>query len=150
MGSTKEFDLRQVIDELITVYHSIAAVNGIALRADVTDKLDDLRLIGDALRIKQILNNLVSNAIKFTRQGEVVVTVDGEKSYDRFLLRITVSDTGIGIDPDKLDVIFKPFVQEKPAIERTFGGTGLGLSIAKKFAGNPLPYVKLKISCKRI
>lgn len=127
----EEFDLRQVIDELITVYHSIAAVNGIALRADVTDKLDDLRLIGDALRIKQILNNLVSNSIKFTRQGEVVVTVDGEKSYDRFLLRITVSDTGIGIDPDKLDVIFKPFVQEKPAIERTFGGTGLGLSIAK-------------------
>lgn len=82
------------------------------------------------MRLRQILVNLVGNSIKFTEQGEVVVTVSNEsKQQSRVTLQLTVRDTGIGIPQDKLDQIFVPFEQADTSTTRQFGGTGLGLAI---------------------
>ena len=90
-------------------------------------------LVGDPVRIYQILNNLISNAIKFTDRGSVEVsTTVVEKVDDQFRVQIAVRDTGTGIAADKLETIFESFSQEKGDTTRRFGGTGLGLSIVKK------------------
>jgi signal transduction histidine kinase len=89
--------------------------------------------ICDPLRIKQIITNLVGNAIKFTETGEVVLRVEPQAA-DPELLHITVSDTGVGIPEDKQDRIFEPFVQSDNSTTRKFGGTGLGLSIVRELA----------------
>ncbi len=91
------------------------------------------RVVGDYARLRQIVLNLVSNAIKFTEQGEVVLTVNRETIQDRqVLLRIAVSDTGIGIPADKQTDIFGMFEQGDSALTRRYGGTGLGLAIASR------------------
>jgi len=92
-------------------------------------------LIGDQLRIKQIILNLTGNAVKFTAHGGVTITTKLlEQQDNNVLVQIAVLDTGIGISPDALDDIFKPFVQEDGSISRKFGGTGLGLSISRNLA----------------
>ncbi|MFO1022972.1 MAG: PAS domain-containing protein [Planctomycetales bacterium] len=92
-------------------------------------------LVGDAGRVRQVLINLVGNAIKFTDQGEVVVRVAClEKDAKEALLLFSVTDTGIGISPEKLDLIFAPFEQADSSTTRRFGGTGLGLSISTRLA----------------
>jgi signal transduction histidine kinase len=83
-------------------------------------------------RLRQILINLISNAIKFTEKGLVTTTVKANKVDDKLQLHFTVSDTGIGIDDDHLEKIFKSFEQAYSDTSRKFGGTGLGLSISKK------------------
>src|SRR5690606_2966574 len=97
------FDLRQVVNELMSVYQSVAASNGTQLRVDITEELNGVHLIGDALRIKQVLTNLLSNAVKFAKNGEVAVLVDGEKTPESFSVRIAVLDTGPGINPERLN-----------------------------------------------
>ena len=94
-----------------------------------------LNLLGDPLRLGQVLLNLVQNAIKFTEQGEVVVNITrvqpADEQNDQCLnLQFSVSDTGIGIEPDKLKRLFEPFIQADNSISRQYGGTGLGLSIS--------------------
>jgi two-component system sensor histidine kinase/response regulator len=90
-------------------------------------------LEGDPYRIGQILTNLVSNAVKFTEQGSIVVRVRSKESGEgKVRLRFEVEDTGIGIDPDKLDSLFDPFIQADGSTTREYGGTGLGLSICQK------------------
>jgi PAS domain S-box-containing protein len=90
-------------------------------------------LEGDPYRISQILTNLVSNAVKFTEKGRVVVRVSVKKISDaEFWLRFEVEDTGIGISPDKLTTLFDPFIQADSSTTRKYGGTGLGLSICEK------------------
>jgi two-component system chemotaxis sensor kinase CheA len=84
----------------------------------------------DSYRVEQILNNLLSNAFKFTEHGSVVLSISRSEKYITF----SVSDTGIGIPPDKLQVIFEAFQQEDGTTSRKYGGTGLGLSISKEFA----------------
>ena len=88
----------------------------------------------DAMRIKQILVNLLGNALKFTEQGEVKLSVTVLEDYgnDKMLLRFEILDTGIGINVDKLEDIFKPFTQEDGSITKNYGGTGLGLTISNK------------------
>ncbi|MFZ6819634.1 response regulator [Undibacterium sp. Ji22W] len=93
------------------------------------------RLIGDQLRLQQILTNLTGNALKFTEKGEVAVFVDAVKDdadveTNRVWLKITVSDTGIGMDKQQVDKLFQPFSQADASTTRKFGGTGLGLSIS--------------------
>ena len=84
----------------------------------------------DAERLKQVLFNLVGNALKFTPQGEVTIRVDAEPGSHR-PLRIEVCDTGIGIPPDRLGAIFEPFQQADSSTARQYGGTGLGLAISR-------------------
>jgi len=93
-------------------------------------------LYGDVVRLKQILINLISNAIKFTKEGNVKVIVDAEDINDQnFILGIVVEDTGIGIDKKNLEKIFEDFTQAEKETTRKYGGTGLGLSIVKKLIG---------------
>src|SRR5580658_3093788 len=92
-------------------------------------------LIGDAVRLRQVLLNLVGNAIKFTERGEVVLQVEAEPALDPLdrqeaTVRFIVRDTGIGIPVDKQATIFRPFEQEDASTTRKYGGTGLGLTIA--------------------
>jgi CheY-like chemotaxis protein/anti-sigma regulatory factor (Ser/Thr protein kinase) len=90
-------------------------------------------LIGDAGRIRQVLVNIVGNALKFTERGEIVVRVQPESLGDgEMVLRVSVSDTGPGIRPDRLDAIFEPFTQADGSVTRKFGGTGLGLTISRR------------------
>src|SRR5688500_14700541 len=90
-------------------------------------------LVGDPTRLRQVLLNLLGNAIKFTETGEVAlrVTPDGE-SPDAGALRFTISDTGIGIPDDKLGAVFERFTQADSSTTRRFGGSGLGLTISKR------------------
>src|ERR1700733_3465051 len=91
------------------------------------------RLIGDAVRIRQILTNLVGNGIKFTERGRIDVRVEcQERTAKDATMHLSVTDTGIGIPSDKLDVIFEKFTQADGSLSRRFGGTGLGLAISKE------------------
>lgn len=91
------------------------------------------RLLGDAFRLEQVLSNLLSNALKFTERGEITLRVAlVTSSAEQIRLRFTLSDTGIGIAPEKLDAIFEAFVQAESTTTRSYGGTGLGLAICRK------------------
>jgi signal transduction histidine kinase/DNA-binding NarL/FixJ family response regulator len=91
-----------------------------------------LTLIGDATRLNQVITNLVNNALKFTEKGSVILRAKAKKTAAGFKVAISVSDTGIGIAKDKLDLVFDRFSQADQTITRRFGGTGLGLAISKR------------------
>jgi CheY-like chemotaxis protein/HPt (histidine-containing phosphotransfer) domain-containing protein/anti-sigma regulatory factor (Ser/Thr protein kinase) len=97
--------------------------------------LDDqlpAEFIGDVTRLRQILVNLLTNAVKFTEQGEIIVTVSGDRLDDEYILTFSVKDTGIGIPRDKLSKLFRSFSQVDASTTRRYGGTGLGLAISKR------------------
>ncbi len=128
------FDLRQTVNDVVMLLSLRADEKGLHLAADIPEALPS-RLVGDSGRIRQILVNLVGNAIKFTREGRVdinVLSVDREDGLSD--IAITVSDTGIGISPDRIDHIFNKFAQEGASTAREFGGTGLGLAISRQLA----------------
>ena len=126
-----EFDLTASLDDMMKLLASRAAEKKIGLTHIVADVPD--RLIGDPGRLRQIILNLVGNAIKFTEQGEVVLRVEvSERDTGGKNLEITVSDTGIGIAAEKQAAIFNSFEQADASTTRRFGGTGLGLSIASQ------------------
>ncbi len=127
-----DFNLQTLLEEIGDIFGFRAQEKGIELvwrvSADVPEWLN-----GDSLRIQQILNNLVGNALKFTHKGEIIVHVEREPSDEpnTVVLCFTVQDTGIGIDPEKQDTLFKPFTQVDSSMSRRYGGSGLGLSISK-------------------
>jgi len=126
------FAIHTLIDGLIKAQTVMANVKGIALSADVAADVP-LRLCGDELRLRQILTNLFGNAIKFTAEGRVSLTVSVYAVHeDQITLLFGVSDTGVGIDPEKLASIFDAFVQADTSTTRRFGGTGLGLTISAR------------------
>jgi signal transduction histidine kinase len=126
------FDLGGSIRAALKTLAAGAQTKGLKLTGNIHPSVPDL-LIGDAGRIRQILLNLVGNAIKFTTHGEVVLTVATEKETDSEVeLHFSVADTGIGIPSDKQHIIFEPFSQADGSTTRRFGGTGLGLSICKE------------------
>ncbi|MDX5410080.1 MAG: response regulator [Thauera sp.] len=128
----RPFDLRAVLANLESLMGQSAHAKGLALRVEA-QALPPGLLLGDGLRIEQLLFNLVGNAIKFTERGEVALRVRTDPLADGGLrLRVEVRDTGIGISPEALARLFTPFTQADAGIGRRFGGTGLGLSICKR------------------
>ncbi|SEO39855.1 Hpt sensor hybrid histidine kinase [Rhodopseudomonas pseudopalustris] len=121
-----------VVKQSLDMIGPRAAAKGLTIRTDLSDNLPQA-LIGDPGRIRQVLLNLLSNAVKFTPSGTIVVAVNCV-SDDRSTARIqwTVTDTGIGIDPDKIESLFDDFVQADNSIRRRFGGSGLGLAISRR------------------
>jgi len=125
------FDLRLTIEDMIDVLSITASQKGIELACEVHHEVPS-RLRGDPGRLRQILINIAGNAIKFTEKGEVVIRVTLKKEDDESAnVRFTVSDTGIGIPQDKMDLLFQSFSQADTSTTRKYGGTGLGLAISK-------------------
>ncbi|QDV38428.1 PAS domain S-box protein [Tautonia plasticadhaerens] len=126
------FPLRQAVEETLRVLAVRAHGKGLELALRIAPEVPDA-VVGDADRLRQVLVNLVGNAIKFTDGGEVVVDVESDPpDDDGVTLSFRVSDTGIGIPPEKLTAIFAPFEQADGSTTRRFGGTGLGLAISSK------------------
>ena len=127
---SRDFRVREGIDETLKALAIPAREKGIGLSWRIAPEIPDV-LAGDALRLRQILVNLIGNGIKFTRRGGVTLTVAvAERSAEAVGLHFSVSDTGIGIPPDKQRRIFEAFSQADGSTTRQYGGTGLGLSIA--------------------
>jgi PAS domain S-box-containing protein len=127
-----EFNLRDSLDDTLATLALRAHKKGLELLDYVQSDVPDA-LVGDPGRLRQIVVNLVGNAIKFTERGEVVVRVEPESQSDSHVcLHFAVTDTGIGISPDKLDRLFKAFSQVDASTTRKYGGTGLGLAISSQ------------------
>ncbi|WP_255905235.1 hybrid sensor histidine kinase/response regulator [Paradesertivirga mongoliensis] len=128
-----DFDLRKCVEEVLDVFSGRSSQLGIDLISYVDPKITS-HLIGDSLRLRQVLINLVGNALKFTHQGEVYlgVTLAKEDSNGEFVLHFEVKDSGIGIPEDKIGRLFKAFSQVDSSITRKYGGTGLGLVICDR------------------
>jgi signal transduction histidine kinase/CheY-like chemotaxis protein len=129
------FDLRDAIGNTLKLFGLRAHQRGIELVCRVAPDVPRV-LIGDVGRNRHVLVNLVGNALKFTHQGEILVSVEMlADSEDSLELRFSVRDSGIGIPADKLDAIFNPFCQADGTTTRKYGGTGLGLTICKRLVG---------------
>jgi PAS domain S-box-containing protein len=126
------FSLRSAIGDTIKSFGLRAAEKGIELACHIRPEVPD-HVVGDSVRLRQVLVNLVGNAIKFTEQGEVVAEVESEPVGDQQLrLHVSVRDTGIGIPASLHDMIFEAFAQADGSMSRRFGGTGLGLAICSR------------------
>jgi signal transduction histidine kinase len=126
------FDLRKLVEQIAALHSARARERGVALAVRYNSALAT-KVTGDSKRIGQVITNLVSNALKFTEKGQVIIRVDGgEQAGPETTFRISVEDTGIGVPPDKLAAIFEKFVQADGSITRRYGGTGLGLAISKQ------------------
>ncbi|EMN7331842.1 response regulator, partial [Vibrio vulnificus] len=127
-----DFSLDEVFENLTNVISFKAQEKGIEFLLDIDPRVP-VGLVGDPLRLGQVLVNLCGNAVKFTEKGEILVSVMPEsQSSDDVTLRFSVKDTGIGIDKEKIADLFNAFSQADTSITREFGGTGLGLSISKQ------------------
>ena len=128
-----DFSLRAALGDTLRTLAMRAHRKGLELVCHVQPDVPDA-LVGDAGRLRQVWLNLIGNAIKFTEEGEVVVRVEvaGEPAPEEVSVRFAVSDTGIGIPPDKQEKVFRAFEQEDTSTTRKYGGTGLGLSIAAR------------------
>ena len=128
-----DFDIRHVIQHAVAAQTARAELKGLQLKISETCRMPTL-LHGDPVRIGQIISNFLSNAIKFTAEGEITLELSLTQSEaDNVIqLRCAVRDQGVGIAPDQLGGIFQPFQQADPTTRRRFGGTGLGLAISKR------------------
>ncbi len=130
-----EFDLREAVDETLALIAHRAHEKGVELVCDFDERLACL-LLGDAGRFRQVLLNLVGNAVKFTERGEVVVQVRlVRENAGQVTFGCRVSDTGIGIAREAQTLLFQPFTQADGSTTRRFGGTGLGLAISRQLVG---------------
>lgn len=128
------FNLAEVTEEVVELFAATAVEKGVEMIVDLAPDLP-AALLGDRQRIGQIITNLVSNALKFTTEGEVVLRIEVETLDDDLTtICVAVADTGIGISPEHLDQIFDPFHQADSSTTRKWGGTGLGLTICRQFA----------------
>jgi PAS domain S-box-containing protein len=126
------FSLQQIVDDVMATYETAARDKGLELRSSI-DELMPAQVIGDPVAMRQVVTNLVGNAVKFTDRGVVALSVTaGERAVDAVTVGVEVSDTGIGIAPDVVDRIFNPYTQASYDTAKRFGGTGLGLAITRK------------------
>ena len=126
------FDIREVLGDTMKSLSLRAHSKGLEIAFAIAPNVPEC-LVGDASKLRQVIVNLVGNAIKFTSTGEVVLTVEaGAGNGDQQTLNFTVSDTGIGIPAEKMDEIFKAFHQADTSTTRRYGGTGLGLAISRR------------------
>ena len=129
----EDFNLRECVEDVLDIFGTMAAEKKLDLIYKIDNDVPD-QICGDTLRLKQIVTNLVSNAIKFTKEGEVFIgiqLIDSDASGNK-TLRFEIRDTGIGIPSDKLSRLFKAFSQVDSSNTRKYGGTGLGLVISEK------------------
>ncbi|HTE11743.1 MAG TPA: ATP-binding protein [Chitinophagaceae bacterium] len=125
-------DLPAMARNIIAGLQNLADDKQVSLKLTIDPRLTK-KIIGDPTRTSQVLNNLVQNAIKFTKEGQVLLSILVEKTENEMIsVKVTVADTGIGIAPEKQQLIFERFTQADSSTSRSFGGTGLGLSISKK------------------
>ncbi len=128
------FDLSKLLQDLISVTRQNAREKNLRVRLEMTD-LPNWVIRGDPTRLRQVLDNLLNNAVKFTEKGEIVLAVQvAPETEDKSRITFSVSDTGIGIPPAEQEHLFEAFTQAKASVSRRFGGTGLGLSIAADLA----------------
>ncbi|HEY7909849.1 MAG TPA: response regulator, partial [Thermomicrobiales bacterium] len=128
------FDLRDCVEDALDLLATRAAEKGLDLAYLIDDGVPST-LVGDVTRLRQVLVNLIGNAIKFTERGEVVVSVSASAAAGRqHEVRFAVRDTGIGIPTERMDRLFKSFSQVDASTTRMYGGTGLGLAISKRLA----------------
>ena len=126
------FSLKKLVCDIVSANTNNSNERENRLTASVDEHVPEL-LFGDALRIGQVLNNLVSNAVKFTHKGVIDVSVKLKELKEKSaVLVLAIQDTGVGIPKDKIESIFMPFTQASTSITRQYGGTGLGLAITKK------------------
>jgi two-component system sensor histidine kinase/response regulator len=127
-----DFHPAEAVDEVLQLMSGRARRKGLAMKSQVSEEARH-EMRGDPGRLRQVLLNLVSNAIKFTEHGEIEVRVRVLESFHQnTLLLFEVEDTGIGMDPETLPRLFQPFVQADGSVTRKYGGTGLGLAISKQ------------------
>jgi signal transduction histidine kinase/CheY-like chemotaxis protein len=130
--AAEEFSLAEVMDKLSKLFEASAKQKGLQLRFELAPEVPPY-WVGDALRLGQILGNLLGNAIKFTPSGEIVVQAGIQRnSSGRLLLAFSVRDTGIGMGQEQVARLFQPFTQADGTSTRRYGGTGLGLSVCRK------------------
>ncbi len=128
------FSLAQIVGEVMRILELKGDEKGLRLICHIAGDVHPY-LMGDPSRLRQILLNLVNNAVKFTQKGEVKISVRSEKqSESQAVIRFEISDTGIGIPEDRIEKLFRPFSQADSSTTRKYGGTGLGLSISKRLA----------------
>lgn len=129
------FDLAAVIEDTVVLMRPMALAKDLAL-SNQLEAPDGICICGDLTRLRQILLNLISNAVKFTERGSVIITARVEpQAGGQVIFRCDVRDTGIGIAEDRLAVLFDPFFQADSSTSRKYGGTGLGLAICRELAG---------------
>jgi CheY-like chemotaxis protein/HPt (histidine-containing phosphotransfer) domain-containing protein len=122
----------QHVRDVVALLEKKAADKGLYIKTETAADIPEV-LIGDPVRLNQVIINLVDNALKFTKKGGVSINLSADRSSDSgILLKISITDTGIGIPKDKIETIFEDFAQADSSTTREFGGTGLGLSIVKK------------------
>ena len=128
-------DVRRVCQIAVQTFQANATAKGIELRFDPTRYAGDLAMVqGDEEKLRRIIMNLVSNAIKFTATGGVTLRLRGTRVPGGVKLAIRIADTGIGIASDKIPLLFEPFFQVESGMSRSYGGTGLGLAISRQLA----------------
>ncbi|MCP4544542.1 MAG: GAF domain-containing protein [Chloroflexi bacterium] len=127
------FDVRKCVESALDLLMARAADKGLEL-ACLVDKQVPVAIVGDVTRLRQILTNLLGNAVKFTEQGEVVVHVTGVEKPNCWEIHFSVQDTGIGIPPERMDRLFQSFSQVDASTSRRYGGTGLGLVISRRLS----------------
>ncbi len=126
-------NLQEEILQLKTLFELKSSEKNISLIFDIDSKIDGVNFEGDPVRLNQVLNNLLSNALKFTEQGSVTLSVTVKSQADaKMKLAFSVKDSGIGISDEDQEIIFLPFSQADASTTRKYGGTGLGLSISKR------------------
>jgi len=142
---SRDFDLRTCIEEVLDMFAGKAGQLGLDLVYEIDPEVP-MQIMGDSHRLRQVLMNLVNNAIKFTRRGEIFVGVhlEKEKKGEGMELRFEVRDTGIGIPADKMERLFKAFSQVDSSTTRRYGGTGLGLVICEKLVDLMGGYIEVK------